>query len=194
MKTIYYVRHGQSEANSRKLFGGSMNTPLTELGREQAKTIGHTILEGGFKVDAVIASTLDRASDTAQLAAAEFNFPLDKIEYDDRLREINCGKFEGQEFSPDNIVKRDAEFVIENNQSGVESIGPLLNRLRSFKSDIEKRPEETIFIFSHAFVGRMFQRLFADIELTKKIPFPKNATLLQLYPSVELEDTQDLLL
>lgn len=194
MKTIYYVRHGQSEANSRRLFGGSMNTPLTELGREQAKIIGHTILEGEFKVDAVIASTLDRASDTAQLAASEFNFPLEKIEYDDRLREINCGKFEGQEFSPENILKRDAEFMIENNESGVESMGPLLNRLRSFKRDVERRPEETIFIFSHAFVGRMLQRLFANIDLTQKIPFPKNATLLQLYPKVELEQTQELLL
>lgn len=38
MEKIYFVRHGESEANVEKKFAGQKeDSPLTELGREQAK-------------------------------------------------------------------------------------------------------------------------------------------------------------
>ena len=38
--TLYFARHGQTEANLAKRFSGEKDTPLTALGREQAAEIG----------------------------------------------------------------------------------------------------------------------------------------------------------
>ena len=46
MKKIYFMRHGQSEANAAKVVaGGGMDSPLTRLGMEQAAKVGRQ-LEG----------------------------------------------------------------------------------------------------------------------------------------------------
>ena len=39
--TLYFARHGQTQANVEKRFSGKKDTPLTALGREQAHEIGH---------------------------------------------------------------------------------------------------------------------------------------------------------
>ncbi len=39
-KTLYLMRHGQTLFNLRRKIQGSCDSPLTELGREQAKVAG----------------------------------------------------------------------------------------------------------------------------------------------------------
>ena len=68
MSKVYLVRHGQSEANINKIWGGDY--PLTELGKEQAATVSGNIPE---KPDAVYASCKKRAIQTAQTAYPEYN-------------------------------------------------------------------------------------------------------------------------
>lgn len=44
MKTIYFMRHGQSEANAAKLVaGGGLDSPLTRLGMVQAAKVGRQL-------------------------------------------------------------------------------------------------------------------------------------------------------
>ena len=38
--TLYFARHGQTQANSEKRFSGYRDTPLTGLGLQQARMIG----------------------------------------------------------------------------------------------------------------------------------------------------------
>lgn len=64
---IYFVRHGESRANEQNLFAGRQNTPLTELGIRQAHQAGKRVAALGVRFDEVHVSTLDRASDTADL-------------------------------------------------------------------------------------------------------------------------------
>jgi len=46
---IYFIRHGQSQANADNVFG-SPETPLTEIGRQQAKAAGEKLKADGIVV------------------------------------------------------------------------------------------------------------------------------------------------
>lgn len=63
MKTIYLVRHGESEGNIGKVLQGA-DAVLTEKGREQARVVA--IRCASLPVDTLISSTMVRAQETAQ--------------------------------------------------------------------------------------------------------------------------------
>ena len=64
MKTVYFVRHAESEANAdpnlRTISVASI--PLTEKGRAQAKALAHDI---SFSADLVVVSPFLRTKETA---------------------------------------------------------------------------------------------------------------------------------
>lgn len=62
MKTVYFVRHGQSVDNVIPVFQ-SPDSPLSEKGREQARIVAGRVAELSF--DALIASPFQRAKETA---------------------------------------------------------------------------------------------------------------------------------
>lgn len=71
-KRVYFVRHGESEGNSNNLRGHEDHA-LTEKGRMQAARIAERC--AALPVDALIASTMLRAKDTAGYIAAQLNLP-----------------------------------------------------------------------------------------------------------------------
>ena len=86
--TIYFVRHGQTDANKARIFSGQIDTPLNDTVREQVKTTCNLIQELNIKWDIIISSTLSRAYETAQIINKNFNV---KIINDDRLKELLFG-------------------------------------------------------------------------------------------------------
>lgn len=92
-KSFYFVRHGESEANRRKLIcGGGNNTPLTDIGRQQARNV-QGILEK-ITVDKpriLYYSDLSRASETAEALNANLKLPFVASPY---LREHVMGDWE----------------------------------------------------------------------------------------------------
>jgi broad specificity phosphatase PhoE len=85
---VYVIRHGQSEANFKRIHSGWSQVPLTDLGFEQAQRVGEVLRPIPF--DVVYSSDLLRAQQTAQTA-------LDnpQLIIDERLREINVGTLAG---------------------------------------------------------------------------------------------------
>ncbi len=87
------VRHGQSEANRARVFAGHLDSPLTDLGRAQARAARARLATIRFA--RVVSSDLSRAHDTARLlldeAAAVETFP--------ELRERFCGAYEGRPYA-----------------------------------------------------------------------------------------------
>lgn len=69
-KIIYFVRHGQSEDNVKPVFQ-SPDSPLSENGKQQAKSIARRISKLNFQ--ALIASPLKRAKQTAEAIAEVTN-------------------------------------------------------------------------------------------------------------------------
>ena len=71
---IYLCRHGQTENNRLRLVQGSrMNPPLNDNGRQQAQRLGRALQQAAVPPSALYHSPLDRARQTAEIAAAQFD-------------------------------------------------------------------------------------------------------------------------
>lgn len=86
---LYCIRHGETTYNAEGRIQGQFDTQLSPLGVRQAAAIAKAL--AAEPIEAVIASPLARAWNTAQpLAAALGLSPL----ADDRLKELNAGVFQ----------------------------------------------------------------------------------------------------
>lgn len=67
-RPFYLLRHGQSEFNAQeRAAGGGVDTPLTDLGREQARQVADFVSHLPVKPSRVYHSHLSRARDTAKI-------------------------------------------------------------------------------------------------------------------------------
>ncbi|MCU1353223.1 MAG: phosphoglycerate mutase family protein [Acidimicrobiales bacterium] len=89
MTRILLVRHGESTWNADGRWQGQADPPLTDRGRRQAALAARAI----GSVDAIVASDLERALDTATVIAAELG--LEPVLTEPRLRERDAGEFSG---------------------------------------------------------------------------------------------------
>jgi len=81
---VLLIRHAQQDADFEKApISEIMNPPLSEQGRRQASLLGEAL--STLKVDAVFASPLKRAMETAQAVARHHRLDLDIV---DDLREV----------------------------------------------------------------------------------------------------------
>lgn len=89
MRKIIVIQHCQSEHHINNMTGGWTDTPLTELGRNQAELIGLKLKrELGEESYTIYSSDLMRAKQTADIVGDHLNLTV--IE-DVNLREINTG-------------------------------------------------------------------------------------------------------
>ena len=65
--TLYLVRHGQTVFNTRLLIQGRCDSPLTDLGREQARAAALWLGERGVSFAAAFSSPAERACGTMEL-------------------------------------------------------------------------------------------------------------------------------
>ena len=95
MSRLYLMRHGQTLFNVLKRKQGWCDSPLTELGIEQARGAGRWFAEHGATFDHAYSSTSERAVDTLELLLAESgqgNLAYERVK---GLKEWNFGSFEG---------------------------------------------------------------------------------------------------
>ena len=89
---LYFVRHGQSEANVQSVISNrDVPHPLTELGRQQAVQLARAM--AAVPVNHIYSSPLLRARQTAEVLSAALRAP---VEIADALREFDCGVAEGR--------------------------------------------------------------------------------------------------
>ncbi len=92
---IYFIRHGESEANLREVFAGQKDdSALTEKGREQAREAGNKIKSLGLNIDIIVSSPLIRAFDTAKIVAQIIGYSKE-IVIDGRITEYDMGILTG---------------------------------------------------------------------------------------------------
>lgn len=90
MKTLYFIRHGQSLANTGAKSLPEFEIPLTELGQEQAKILLANWQKMELIPSYIYHSQMLRAKQTAQVFADNFNLPLEELEL---LNEFRCLSF-----------------------------------------------------------------------------------------------------
>jgi broad specificity phosphatase PhoE len=94
--TLYFSRHGETQANVEKRFSGRKDTPLTDKGRSQAHAIGEILLHelGPRPAIPCVASPLQRARTTMEIVRTVLELPPDDFTTDARLEEINLGEWD----------------------------------------------------------------------------------------------------
>jgi probable phosphoglycerate mutase len=83
------VRHGQSEWNALGRWQGQADPPLSDLGRAQARAAATSL----GSLDAIWASDLQRAAETAAIIASELG--IGPVVLDPDLRERDAGEWSG---------------------------------------------------------------------------------------------------
>ena len=153
--TIYFIRHGQTDLNRKRVLQGRVDQPLNEEGIAQAKEAGEYLRAKGVTFDRILSSPLKRAKDTAQIIAGE-KVPL---QTDERLLEMDYGPYEGADLKtpPQEIVNFFADFAHVPAPDGMEPLNHVVQRLGLFLEDLreeiagrDEALEETILISTHA--------------------------------------------
>lgn len=156
MKTIYFMRHTQSEANLQDIVASRLNVSLTKKGKSDAKIIADRIHKL-ITIDRVISSPLMRAKQTAIPIAKNFGLLL---EIDDRLIEQDLGVFSGMsynELNSRNDYMHDRtkrwKWIPENG----ESYEMIAMRLKPFFKSIDSIKEKNIMFVTHAVTMRLIR-------------------------------------
>ena len=182
MKNLYFIRHGQSNANASGIWSGQLDSPLSDQGLQEAKQAGEQAAKDHFNPTIILSSPLVRAAETARTIANSIGYPQNKIVYMDQLKERSFGKLEGTDIAktlPDfnDYKKLD---TIET----VEKLEDLQARVKMVLEEIKKMPEETVLIVGHAAFGRALRREINGLPYTaeyegefKQIP---NAQIIKL--------------
>lgn len=97
--TLVLVRHGVTEATTRKVFSGGLtgaNPPLTDRGREQARGAGQWLAPMAASIDAVVTSPVRRTRETAAIVAEALG--ADEVSVEDGIAEMDFGSWDGLTF------------------------------------------------------------------------------------------------
>jgi len=94
--TLYFARHGETEANRQKRFSGWKDTPLTDKGRAQARAVGEILKRevGLCPPLTFVSSPLQRARTTMEIVRTVLELPTDGYVTDARIAEIDLGAWD----------------------------------------------------------------------------------------------------
>ncbi|CAG7598119.1 Phosphoserine phosphatase 1 [Paenibacillus solanacearum] len=158
MTTFYIVRHGETEWNSTDRYCGSTDISLSEVGAEQAKQTA--LFLAGTSIDAMYASTLTRAKETAEPIALAKGL---NVQTDPRIAEIDFGLWEGLKAReiraeyPQAWKQWNEEPELYPAGITGESAGTVFRRMSLFFEEIATRhPHERVLVVSHSMSIRIY--------------------------------------
>lgn len=171
MKRLYLLRHGQTEFNVKKLVQGRCDSPLTGLGRQQARVAAAWLKAHNVVPDKVVSSPLGRAMDTAQLVATELLGPDAAVEPCEGIIERCYGTFEEgpHDALPTDVWDPGEDLV----PFGGEGSRALQERMVDTLTNIMGADGiETLLAVSHGSASRQFIKAAAPegFELPTKLP------------------------
>lgn len=93
MTHLYLIRHGEATSQTGEIL---RDDGLTPLGIQQAERLRDRLIASNeIKADVLVASTLPRARQTAEIIAPAFDLP---ILFDDDVQELRLGEAEGMRY------------------------------------------------------------------------------------------------
>ncbi len=167
MKQLYVVRHGQSVLNVTRTFAGRTDTPLTDVGREQAKRAGEKVAE--LNIDLIVSSPLIRALETAQIIAESSGYNKD-ILVNELFVEQSLGSLEGKSWD---------DVIDEATQTGIETDVQLAARAKAALDFLRTQPGDNILLVSH---GTFIRYLQSNIKPNGIYEEAENSEIIQLVP------------
>ena len=170
MTTLILVRHGESEWNRAGRIQGQINSPLTDLGINQAKAIREYL--SGILLNQqleIYTSPLDRALQTAEIIAQGIEYPSRKIIIEERLNDFNVGEISGT-FGWDKVAEifpEQAQLRLQDpmrfHPSGGESGAEFEARLRSLLEDLKDDGTLKLMV-SHGIVNKFIRGILKNLS------------------------------
>jgi broad specificity phosphatase PhoE len=155
-RTLIIWRHGETDHNASGIWQGQLDTSLSDKGREQALRAAAVL--AAYDPSMIVSSDLQRAADTAGSLASRVGL---QVRYDERLREIHAGRWQGMtagDVAEQFPVEQAALQAGEDIQRGVhgESMGQVAQRTRAAVDDVlaNLAPGDTAVIATHGVAGR----------------------------------------
>ena len=100
MSHLILLRHGESQLNvlnrQKRVYCGQYETPLTDLGREQAREAGRQLAaREHLRIQRAVSSCHERSRETLSLALEQLARPVELLPPVNGLNERSLGRFEG---------------------------------------------------------------------------------------------------
>jgi probable phosphoglycerate mutase len=149
MKTVYLIRHGETDHNADGRAMGQMDIPLNARGIGQARQTAEFLRK--YPIERIVSSDLGRAMGTAEPLADALGLA---VEPDARLRELSFGILEGktvaecEALDPEAVTRwRSGDF--DAALPGGESRRSLMKRTLEVLEEIAAGPHAQVALFSH---------------------------------------------
>jgi probable phosphoglycerate mutase len=176
---LVLIRHGESQATVDEVVAGHAGCAgLSALGVRQCEALGRRLARTGelAGADALLASVLPRAVETAELIAPALGMDASDVQQDCGLCELHPGEADGltwSEFGERYGDPRMAEHPFAELSPGGESLASFHFRVgRALARVVEAREGQTIVVASHGGV--------VSVSLTLWLGLPAYGTLVDL--------------
>ena len=165
MPQLYFIRHGQTEANVKGVLTGRLETNLTQKGIDDAATLSKELKED---FDYYYCSPLTRTHQTLRAIKGDVDFIIDE-----RITEVSSGDWQGKLKSE--LPEEEYDLYKKGllNPPNGESLKDVDKRAKSFLEDMfsKYKDDEKILIVTHNAFMRNLKRMFIDKD---KVSEPKN--------------------
>jgi broad specificity phosphatase PhoE len=169
---VYVLRHGETEWSRDGRHTSRTDLPLTEEGRQAARTAGQLLetLRGPDAGPAAVwTSPRQRATETARLAG------LEPLEIRDDLVEWDYGAYEGR--TTPEIREEVPDWTVWTHPCpGGETGAEVAARLDRVLGDVERElPERDVVLVGHGHAGRVLIARYLDLDAPAGVGFAFDA-------------------
>lgn len=174
---IWLVRHGTTEANTEGKIQGTLDYPLSEVGRKEAHLLAQRLKMQSFPL--FFSSSLLRARQTTQIISSVRKGLIPH--YSSLLQEYNFGVIQG--LTKKEIAERYPRLLYKLQQDfhhtaipGAEGLGKLLARVKTFYRFLfflekEGRSSGPVLVVSHGRFLQAFILYYLKFDFRKNWPF-----------------------
>jgi broad specificity phosphatase PhoE len=159
-------RHGETDHNAGGIWQGQLDTALSATGKEQADAAAAVL--AAYPPTVLVSSDLERAADTARALASLTGL---QVRYDERLREIHAGQWQGMtagDVAEQYPEEQAALMAGEDIQRGIdgESLSQVAERTRAAVDEVlaDLEPGECAVIATHGVSGRAVVASLVDLD------------------------------
>jgi broad specificity phosphatase PhoE len=168
---IYLLRHGETEWNRAGRFQGRLDSNLTDKGIAQAQAYGRRLAVELTSIDAMFASPLGRARQTAAIVRSFGSYP--EVQWDARLEEVSMGSWDGLTHEdidacwPERLAGTTSFSWFFRSPDG-ESFDAAQARVIDWLGDLEG----VVVAVSHGLLGRLIRGVYLGLTQDEALRLP----------------------
>jgi broad specificity phosphatase PhoE len=165
MTQIILVRHGQTPWNKDKIFRGSVDIPLNDPGREEARLAGEWLK--GETIHAAYTSPLSRSRDTAEAIARHHGLEVKDLP---GLSDLCYGDWQGLPLTEVKVKYADLYGQWEGAPHMVrfpdgETLDEVRDRaLAAVEEVVTRHPEQVVLLSAHRAVNKVLIAAFIGLD------------------------------